>query len=417
MTPTDCAAFANAWQLQATGKNPELENLDTSSLTSVGSTIMQTGVENTINSLYILMGKLWDSAKKYNGKLKIVQAYSTGVYTHRLGIISHFSKRAIASGYWNTDIKTNFAPGYTNGENGGDSTKSMWEQNPDVSMTTFYEGSNVLDFEAPTMYLDKLENAFRNVGEFRTFINGCMTTFESDMEQYQENFNREQLCSAIAQDIDQESDRPESIIHIITEFNRAFGTSYSETDLLTTYCRDFYSFLAQRLTNVIDRLEERSVLFHWNPAKTVNGVEYDLLRHTDRNELKWVCYAPTFNSLQTYVLPEIFHSEELKIDTSKFEKVTYWQNINEPDSIDITPAVVDTDSESATYGKPIVGERVRAKPLLYIFHERRIMTDQQFKRALSSPVEARKGYYNVFHHWSFNHVSDITMPSVAVILD
>lgn len=424
MTPVDVAAFANAWVEQATGSNPNLTTADTTSLTSVGETLMRTGVENTLGSLYILMGNLWVNTKKYVGKARIVRALNTGVYTHRLAMISYYSKKAIPSGYWNTDVfPKNFAPGATNGQEldpitgNPVSSKSMWEQNPALCIETFYQGAKVLDFEAPTMYLDKLEMAFRGVGEFRAFVNGAMEEFTNDMEQYQESFDREILVSAIACDIDMENDRPESVIHAVTEFNQKFRTSYTADELLTTYSRDFYSWLASKINNTIDRMEERSVLFHWSPTKTIDGVDYDILRFCDRKSLKWAVYSPTFNDLETYVLPEVFHDELLKIDTGKFEKFTYWQNINAPDSIDITPAINDTDSTSATYMQQISGNRVQAKPLMYIFDDRRILTDIQFKRALSSPVEARRGFYNVFHHWSFNHISDTTMPSVVVLLD
>lgn len=423
-TNIDCAAFANQWQLQATGKSANLTAADATNLMSVGETIMRTGVENTISSLYILLGNLYVNTKKYTGRGRIIRALDSGVYTSRLAMISVFSRKAIASGYWNTDVfPENFKPGATNGQeidpvtSNPVSSKSQWEQSPAVVMETFYEGRNVLDFEAPTMYLDKLENAFRGVSEFMAFVNGCEAEFTNDLTQYQENFDRAMLVAAIGQDIDMESDRPESVIHAITEFNQTFLTSYTEQELLTTYSRDFYSWLAQKLKNTIDRMEERSVLYHWNPTKTVNGVEYDLLRFVDRASLKWAIFAPTFNSLETYVLPEVFHDEALKIDTGKFEKFSYWQNINHPESIDIKPAVVDTDSTSATYGQQIDGDRVQKKVLMYIFDDRRIMTNAEFKRALTSGVEARKGYYNVFHHWSFNMISDCTMPSCVVVLD
>lgn len=423
-SPVDVAAFANQWQLQATGKSANLTTADTTSLTSVGETIMRTGTENVLNSLYTLLGNIYFNVKKYNRKARIVRAIDPGVYTSRLAMISVYSKRAIASGYWNTDVyPQNFAPGATNGQTldpvTGDpvSSKSMWEQNPAIVSETFHEGRKVYDFQGPTVYLDKLEAAFRGVSEFASFVNSCELEFRNDMSQYEENFDREQLVSAIAQDIDMEADRPESVVHAVTEFNTKFGTSYTASELLSTYSRDFYSYLAARLKNLMDRMEERSVLYHWNPTKTINGEVYDLLRFCDRASLKWAVYGPTFNDLETYVLPEVFHDEKLKIDTGKFEKFTYWQNINVPDSIDIIPAVNDTDPTSATYGQQITGDRVQAKPLMYIFDDRRIMTTSEFKRALSSPVEARKGYYNIFYHVSFNHVSDATMPSCTIVLD
>lgn len=418
LTPTDVYQFANAWQEEAIGKKAQIQAVDTSSLTSVGEAIMASGFENTLNSLYMLMGKLWVAARKYNGKAKIVQARNTGVYTHRFAKIYNYSSRAIASGYWNTNVKTNFAKGYTAGDNNGASTKSQYEQNPALTITFTFGGSDVLDFEAPTMYLDKLEMAFRNESEFREVINGIMVTFESDMEQYRENFNRECLVSAMAQDIAMEADRPESVVHAVTEFNTTFGTSYTKAELKTTYSREFYSWLAAKLDIIMDRMAERTVLFHYDPVKTVDGEDYDILSFTPKDRLKVAAFGPDFTTLEKLVLPETFQLSELKIDTDRFEKFTYWQNINEPGKINIKPAVLDTDSTSATYlqQKP-AADYVEAEPILYLFDEDRVLTDEQFKRALTSPVEARKGYYNVFHHWAFNHISCPVDNSCVILWD
>lgn len=404
LTPTDVYEFANAWQDEAIGKNATTQAVDMSSLMSVGEAIMASGMENTINSLYMLMGKLWVSARKYKGKAKIVQARNTGVYTHRFAKIYNYSQGAIASGYWNTDIKTNFAPGYTNGENGGASTKSMWEQNPAVTITFTFGGSNVLDFEAPTMYLDKLEAAFRSESEFREVINGIMVTFDSDMEQYRENFNRACLVGAMAQDVAMEDDRPESVVHMITEFNTEFGTNYTEAELKTTYSREFYTWLASKIEIVMDRMHERSLLFHYDPVKTVGGVDRHILSFTPNDKMKIAAYGPDFIKLEKLVLPETFQLNKLKINTDRFEKFNYWQNIENPDEINVKPAVIDTDSTSATYLQQIDGTQQEFKPFIYIFDEDRVLTDEQFKRALSSPVEARKGFYNIWHHWEFSFI-------------
>lgn len=426
LNPVDVAAFANAWQLQATGKNGTLTAADTTQLNSVGEAILQTGLENTISSLYILMGKIWTNTRKYRGKAKLVQAINTGVYTHRLGIISVYSRRAIPSGYWNTDVfPENFKPGATNGQEldpvtgNPVSSKSMWEQSPAVTQTFFWGGQKVMDFEAPTQYLDKLEAAFRSESEFMDYINGIAQEFDNDMTQYQENWNRQELVSAIAQDIDMEADRPESVVHCVTEFNTEFGINpgYTAQELTTTYAKDFYSWLASKIKIVKSRMAERSVLFHWNPVKTVNGVDYDLLRFSEPSNLKFAILSPVMQKLETYVLPEVFHDDLLRIDDGKFEEFAYWQNISVPGSIKIKPAVNDTDPTSATYMQQIDGALVEADPLLYIFDERRVLTDIQFKRALSSPVEARRGMVNTFHHWSFNTIQDATMNSCVFLMD
>jgi len=419
LTPVDAYEFANAWQEQAIGKKATIQATDATSLMSVGEAIFQSGMENTINSLYILMGKLWVTSKKYAGKGSIIQAKDTGVYTHRFAKVRAYSKKqAIASGYWNTNVKTNFAPGYDNTANGGASTKSMWEQNPAVTVTFTFGGSNVLDFPAPTMYLDKLEMAFRNESEFRSVINEIMITFENDMAQYRENFNRQQLAAGMAQTILMEQYRPESVIHAVTEFNADNGgTSYTKTELKTLYAREFYTWLASKLDITLARMQERSILFHASFPKTVNGEEYELLDFNKLDDLKIAAFAPDFIKMEKIVLPETFQLAKLEINKEKFEKFTYWQNINEPGKISIKPAIVDADPTSENYMKQIDGTNVTAEPLLYIFSKDRLLTDMQFKRALSSPVEARKGYYNVFHHWAFNFISSPDESDCLVLWD
>lgn len=418
LTPQDVHSFVNEWQNAAIGKDATIQVADTSSLVSAGEAIMQSGMENTLNSLYLLLGRLWVSGRKYNGKGKIIQAKDTGVYTHRSAKISIYSRKAIASGFFNTDLYTNFAPGYTAGQNDGASVKSQWEQAPSVQEVFTFGGSKVYDFEAPTIYIDKIEQAFRNESEMAAFVNGAYAEFENDVEQYQENERRLGIVNRMAADIDMEADRPESIVHCVTEFNAEFnpsGTPYTANELKTVYAKEFYSWLAAKLKIVQARMTERSLLYHWSPTKVVNEVEYELLRHTPVKNQKIVMLDPDFTKMETYVLPEIFHDEMLKI--ADYERLSYWQNINEPAKISIYPAVNDTDSTSATYKQQIKGAKVDAEVLLMIFDEDALLVDQQLKRALTSPVEARKGYYNTFLHIAFNNISDATENSCVFVMD
>jgi len=294
----------------------------------------------------------------------------------------------------------------------------MWEQNPPVTQTFSFGGSNVVDFEAPTMYLDKLEACFRDVGEFRDFINGVIQQFNNDLEQYQENFNRMQLVAAMAQDVDMETDRPESVVHCITEFKDEFDMqSATKDEILTVYAKDFYTWLSAKIDIVVDRMKERSLLFHWNPVKTVGGKTYDLPRFTGASDLRAAAYSPIFTKMEKYVLPEIFNSGLLKIDTGSFEKFSYWQDINTPGEISITPAINDTDSTSATYMQQISGTAIEAEPILYLWDRDRLLSDIQLKRSLTSPVEARRGIINTFHHWAFRWICDATENSCVFLLD
>jgi len=414
LTAKDAHSFMNLLQAEAIGKDAQIQVADTSAFVSAGEAIIQTGMENTLNSLWLLIGKIWVASRKYNGKLKIVQSKDTGVFSHRMAKISTYSRRAIASGYFNTDANTNFAPGYDNTSNSGAGTKSMWEQIPDVSETFTFGGSKVYDF-GKTIYIDKIEQAFRNEAEFNAFVNACAVEFLNDIEQYKENEARALIINRLAADIDMENDRPDSVVHCVTEFNQEFETSYTAKELQTIYAKDFYAWLASKIAITQSRLTERSVLYHWNPVKTVDGVDYDLLRHTPLADQKFIMLDPFMVKMETYVLPEIFHDNLLKI--GEYERVSYWQNINDPAGIKATPAINETDSTSADYMTQKKGDAVDKQVIGAIFDRDALLFDAQLRRTLTSPVEARKGYYTTWVHVAFNLISDATENSVVFVLD
>lgn len=413
-TPQDIAAFVNAWQQEAIG-SVQVQLADTSNLVDAGTTIMKTGMENTINSFWMLMGKIRTASKKYNGKMSVLRVTDESLLASRWAKVSVYSRKAIASGFYNTDLYTNFAPGYDNSTNSGNSMPSMWTQAPAITETFFFGSSRVFDMQAPTFYIDKLELAFRDQSEFFRVVNACALEFENDMTQYEENMARALLVNRIAADIDQESDRPESVIHCVTEFNDDFDTDYTLDELLTTYAKDFYTWLAAKMDQVMERFTERSLLYHWSPPKQVGGVDYDLLRFTDREDLKIVLNNNTFIALEKYVLPEVFHDNLLRV--GQYERVNYWQNITSPDEIKCTPAIIDTDSTSDTYKTQIKGDAVNKRIIAAFFNRDAMGAGLMLKRVLTSPVEARKGYYNSFWHLNYSFWSDTTEPSAVFVLD
>lgn len=413
-TPQDIAAFVNSWQQEAIG-SVAIQLADTSNLVDAGTAIMQTGLENTINSFWMLLGKIRAASKKYNGKMSVLRMTDESLLASRWAKVSVYSRKAIASGFYNTDLYTNFAPGYDNTSNSGASVKSMWEQAPAITDTFFFGSSRVYDFQAPTFYIDKLELAFRDGSEMARVVNACALEFENDLTQYEENMARALLVNRIAADIDQESDRPESVIHCVTEFNQTFDVSYTLDELLSTYAKDFYTWLAAKMDQVMERFTERSLLYHWSPEKQVSGVDYDLLRFTPREDLKIALNNNTFIALEKYVLPEVFHDNLLRV--GQYERVNYWQNIKSPDEIKCTPAIIDTDSSSDTYKTQIKGDAVNKRVIAVMWNRDAMGAGLMLKRALTSPVEARKGYYNSFVHYNYSFWSDTTEPSAVFVLD
>lgn len=409
LTQKDAHTLMNLLQNEVIGKDNSIQVVDTSSFVSAGEKVLAAGMENVINSLYLLAGRIYCASRIYKGKFDLVRAIDTGAYSHRLIKISTYSKKALASGNWNTDLYTNLAPGFTAGQNkdaNGDpqSTKSQWEQNPPINLEVNFAGSSVWD-DSITVYEDQIKQAFRNEGEFAAYMNSVMTEFANDLEQQKENWNRMVVLNRIAADYDMAAKRPGSVVNLTEEFNREFDTQYKSAELRTTYFKEFLAYMVARIKIDSQKMTERSLLYHWSPTKTVNGEEYELLRHTPYDKQKLVVFGPLWTKAETYVMPEIFHPDNLKI--GEHEEVAFWQNINEPEKLDVTPAINDDNFAQ------VQGARVQIPYLVgMLFDTDAVMTDYQIDYARSTPVEARKGYRNLWYGFSRNSISDATEKSI-----
>ena len=117
LTPLDCYALINAVAKEATGQQATIQAQDTSSFVSVGETILNTGTENTLNALSIVLGRTFTAVRPYEAKLRMINALNSGLYTNRIRKISYYSREAEPSGAFNTNLYLNHAMGFDNGSN------------------------------------------------------------------------------------------------------------------------------------------------------------------------------------------------------------------------------------------------------------------------------------------------------------
>lgn len=401
LTPIDVYAIMNLLVEEATGQNASVTVVDTSTFISAGETVLSTGTENVLNSMALVFGRTLMAVRPYKAKLSIIDALNTGVYTSRIRKQSFYSREAQIDGAHNTDLKTNLAMGYDNGDNSGNSTASMWVQNQPVVLETYFGGQSVWQ-DSTTVYEDQLKTAFRSEADFAQFAAGVMTEKGNDIESQKEAFNRSLILNHAAGVIDMASDMPGSAIELVAAYNAAHGTSYTGSDLRSTYLESFLKFFVEIFKLTSDRMTHRSKNFHWSPAKTVGGVSYTLLRHTPKDKQKVILYNPFFLKAKTNVLPAIFNPEYL--DIGNYEGVDFWQNENDPEDINITPAIIDTSTGEIDKGTAVTGIYL----LGMIFDEDALMMSYGLEDALSTPVEARKRYRNIWWTFSRNAMADFT---------
>lgn len=425
LTQVDVYNVMNAMVEDLTGQTNSIRVRDTSSFISAGETVLSYPTENVLNSLGLLMGRILIAARPYKGKWDLINAMDTGLYTHRMEKISFYSRPAIASGAFNTknpadgsDLYTNLAPGFTNGQNidatsgNPQSTKSMWEQFPGIPLLMNFGGSSTIT-EATTIYEVQLQQAFRSEGEFNEFISGILLEKENDIELIKEAFRNAIVLNHIAGVYDLSSDMPGSVVNLTEAFNDKYGTSYTSEELRSTYLKEFLAFMVARIKQDFKNFSHKSSMYHWTPAKVVDGVSYPLLRHTPREKCKLFMYQPLFTDAESMVLPEIFNDRYL--DIGNFEGVDWWQNEHAPASISVTPAIPATSG--ANIGTQVKGNAVNLEYVVgCLFDSDAMMVDVQMDRAVSSPLEARKLYRTLYWHMLRNGINDFTEKSIIYIM-
>ena len=417
LTPQDAYALMNLLVAQSVGAN--IQVTDTSSFVSAGKLVLASGTENVFNSLSLILNRTLVAALPYRSRLDLMEEVNTGLYSSRIRKISYYANWALPSGDFNTDLFTNFADGFTNGQNtpgSPNSTKSMWEQNQKYPLELNFGGSSTWQY-CITRYEDQLQAAFRSPEDFNAFVSGYLTESANDIESQREAWNRMILLNKIAATVDLGNTiMPGSVVNLTYEFNQKFGTSYLTADLLSTYLKEFVAFLVSRIKTDSRMMEHRTINYHWTPPKQdSNGNNLALLRHTPRERQRLYLYEPLFIDATAYVLPEIFNPEYLEM--SQYQPVDYWQTPAQGMYIDVTPAIPDTDVTSPTYGEQIKGDAVEGIVIGMLTDVDGLMTNMQAEIARSTPVEARKGYRNIWTTFLRNGMIDQTENTIVYIME
>ena len=414
LTPRDAHALVNLIASELTGQNAHIQPVTTDNFVSVGETIMSYPTENVYNAISMPLLRTLIAARSIDDEMLLINALNSGVYSSRLRKISYLSRYAKPSGSFNTQLYTNLAAGFTNGQNkdsNGDpqSTKSQWEQCPVVPVELNFGGSSVWD-SGITWYKDQAKNAFTSEAAFLQFWEGALLENANDIKRQKNAFRRAIVLNYIAGMYDLQA-AGTTVVNLTEAFNTKFGTSYTSEQLRTTYLKEFLKFFVATFKLYSENLKKSSLNYHVNISKTVNGETYNLLRHTPYNRQRVMLYQPLFIEAEAQVLPEIFRPDYLDIKT-QYEPVLWWQNENDPAAIDVTPSV-----PNFTTGVQAAGDRVQLDYVVgMIFDEDAVMSDFQLDDANTTPLEARKRFRNTWYTMARNGLNDFTEKGVLFIM-
>ena len=390
LTIEQSSAVLNALYLQATGQNPTLDTTNPKNFVTVAQTLIKSGYDPVISAISQVMSRTIFSVRPYTAKFRGLE-----VSAQRWG--NHVRKVNYLDQSFEDDDRLSLTDG---------SSVDPWIiKKPSVIQTNFY-GEHAYQRHT-TIFKDQLDVAMSSASEFGSFVSGQLSNINDQIEQANEEFDRATIANFIVGKVAKDS---ASVIHLVTEYNAYIGGTYtSETIREPDVYREFVKWVYARIKNLIALLAERSVKWHILPLK--NNAPAALMRHSPANRLKMYTYSPVMNEITARVLSEIYHDDKLSM--IDHEEVTYWQNIDVPDSIKADANVFEPEiGRIVTTGATTVNNIFGV-----IFDEEAIGVTNVNQWAQSTPMNARGGYSNTFWHWTRRHWNDFTENGVVLLLD
>ena len=416
---TDGYALMNAVMAQLTGQD-NFQVVDAQGFMDAGKLAMEYKTDEIFNALTIVGARLFTATRPYQAPLWLIDSISSGYFNNRIRKISYYSTWALPAGDFNTNLYTNFADGFDNGENPtnlgvAQSTKDMYEQHPVHPLEMNFMNSTVWQ-DCLTRYEDQIKIAFSGEDEWARFWAGVLTEKGNDIEQRKEAHNRLTLLSrmALASAMGDESSAIKGIctkIDLTREFNKKFGTSYTGTQLRTTYLKQFVEFFISYFKQLSNKMTKRSLFYHMAPALTLADGAHYILRHTPKSEQRLMMFTPFWEDARALVMPEIFNDSYLQPE--QFESVDFWQALS-PDQD--TCASINIKATIPAWLEDLIANTTGSSDTSYTFNQGyvlgclydkdAVLTDFQFETARTSPLEARKNYVNTWMSFGLGAIGD-----------
>lgn len=397
MTFNQVSTLLNAIQQQATGQTGIVAT-NTSDFVSVANTVLQTGMDPVLNAINQVLTRTIFSIRPYTRKFGIVEVPESA-YGNHIRKISIADKPVLDDNRYKWPIA--YDAGQSPADGDGQVPPSMYQQNkPKVLQTNFY-GVNVWS-DAYPIYKDQLEASFRSPDELSQFLTMVTQNMVDKLEQCREDMGRACVANFIGGLIDENaSDR---VVPLLTLYNTATGLSLTATQVMQPVnYRPFMQWAMAYIMTVSDMMTERSLAMQ----TVVNSLP--VMRHTPKERQKLMLFAPSMNTFRTSAAANTYHDELLAL--GGFEAVNFWQSIDTPDTISVTPGRIGSNGAVVT-GSPVVQNAVFG----VLFDEEALgyATTQQW--SAPTPFDPRNAISQVWLHETQRLWNDHSEKGVVFLL-
>lgn len=386
MSFEQAATLLNAIHTQVTGE-AGIAPTDLSSFISVATATLKAGYDPVINAISQVVGRTIFSIRPYSAKFRgiLMDSQKWGAITRKIAISDK-------------PMEDNKAYDLTDGQ-----SVDMYEVNkPNVIQFNYY-GADTFS-KSITIYRDQLDNAFRGPEEFGSFMTLITQNALDMIEQSKESMARLALDNFIAGKIDNNG---ADVIHLLTEYNTETGMNPPLTATTVKQPANFPAFIKwayARIATLTNMMTERSQMFQVQ----VSG--HELNRHTPFERQKVYLLNWLLNNIDARVLAETYNYKFLEF--ADVEAVNYWQAIQDPDQVSITPTVLKADGSLDT-GKAVTQSNVMG----VIFDEEAIGITVMNEFTGLTPLNVRGEYWNQYFNYVIRYFNDFTEKGIVLLLD
>ena len=383
MSFEDASAILNNIRQQVTGES-SLAPVNTADFVAVGTTLLQSGYDPVLNAITQMVTKTIFSIRPYSRKFGGIK-----VDSEMWGSIVR--KLAVADKAWEPNEEFDLVD--------GQSIDHYKVSKPDVLELKFYGAE---DFSKHyTIFKDQLNNAFSGPAEFGRFMSMVVQNVSDMIEQNFESVAR----MVIANYVGGKKVANNGVIHLLTEYNSETGQSLTSTTVFApANFGDFMKWVYARIDTLTSLMTERSNKFQIQ----VTGKE--ITRHTPYEYQKVYLYAKLMNDMKARVLSSTFNYGF--IEYADVEEVNYWQSIDTPMAIDVTPNYLDTDGSIKTGAEQNITNLVGV-----IFDREALGYTVMNEWSATTPLNASGGYWNTFYHFLMKWWVDYSEKGIILLLD
>lgn len=396
LTFNQLATVLNAITAQATGKTG-IAAVDTSSFVTVGQEALKCGYDTLNTAISQVLGKTIFAVRPYTAKFKGLEM-TEQQYGNSSRKLSPIDK----------DFENDPAIDPAQMVDGG-SIDPFVISKPLVQQENFY-GSEVYK-KSLTIYDWQLDQAFTGPDQFGQFVSMMMQNASDMLEQARENTKRMTLANLIGAVLGHYAANQN--VKLVTEYNAYLGLTgqnaltWAGIKGNADQYQRFMRFSYARIATVASMLTERSAKYHVSlPDKTI-------MRHTPYEYQRLYMLGQERYDMEAQVLADAFHDNYLKL--ADVETVNFWQSINTPDTINVTPSyLIASGTNVGTVAK---GAAVNKAGIFAVIMDRDAAGVVQVNERTRTQYNGRGEYTNYWFGATMKYYNSFTENCVVFTLD